>query len=117
LLVNALQRCSDIVVQNSLHEGFGLTVTEAMWKQIAVVGTRAAGIRQQIRPDMDGLLVGRPEDPDEIARTLDTLLRDQPRRETMGRSAEQRVYSEFLVFTQVRRWLELIGDSIEARWS
>ncbi len=48
LMVNALQRCSTIVVQNSIQEGFGLTVTEAMWKRIPVIGSNACGIRQQI---------------------------------------------------------------------
>jgi trehalose synthase len=116
LMVNALQRCSDVVVQNSLSEGFGLTVTEAMWKQVAVMGTRAAGLRQQIRPGLDGCLVENPEDPAEIARTLDELLRDQPRREALARSAQQRVHDEFLLFTQVRHWLEVISDTVRARW-
>lgn len=48
LMVNALQRCSTIAVQNSIQEGFGLTVTEAMWKRIPVIGSNACGIRQQI---------------------------------------------------------------------
>ena len=56
LMVNALQRCSTVVVQNSLREGFGLTATEAMWKQVPVLGTRACGIRQQIRDGVDGVL-------------------------------------------------------------
>jgi trehalose synthase len=115
LMVNALQRCSDVVAQNSLQEGFGLTATEAMWKQAAVMGTRAAGLRQQIRPGLDGCLVENPEDPAEIARTLDELLRDQPKREVLGRSAQQRVYDEFLVFNQIRHWLELISDAVRAR--
>jgi len=57
LMVNALQRCASIVVQNSLREGFGLTVTEAMWKQRGVLGSRACGIRAQIRDGIDGRLV------------------------------------------------------------
>src|SRR5690606_38982615 len=77
LIVNALQRCSDIVVQNSLREGFGLTVAEAMWKKTAVIGSSAAGIRLQIRPNLDGCLVRNPEDREEIARTLAALLSDQ----------------------------------------
>ena len=116
LMVNALQRCSDVVAQNSLSEGFGLTVTEAMWKQAAVMGSRAAGLRQQIRPGLDGCLVENPEDPAEIARTLDELLRDQPKREALARSAQQRVHDEFLVFTQVRHWLEVISDTVKARF-
>jgi trehalose synthase len=116
LLVNALQRCSDIVAQNSLQEGFGLTATEAMWKHAAVMGSHAAGLRQQIRPDLDGCLLTNPEDPREIAATLDDLLRDPRKREMLGRSAQQRVHNDFLVFTQVRRWLALIADTITTRW-
>jgi trehalose synthase len=117
LLVNVLQRCSDIVVQNSLQEGFGLTVTEAMWKRVAVVGSCASGLRQQIRPAMDGLLVQNPEDPREIAAILDTLLANPWQREAFGRSAQQRVNDHFLIFTQVKRWFELLTDTIAAHWS
>jgi trehalose synthase len=116
LLVNALQRCSDVVAQNSLQEGFGLTATEAMWKRSAVMGSCAAGLRQQIRPELDGLLVSDPEDAEEIARTLTTLLCDRHQREALGARAQQRVHHDFLVFTQVRRWLELIAETVEARW-
>jgi trehalose synthase len=116
LLVNALQRCSDVVAQNSLQEGFGLTATEAMWKRVAVMGTRAAGLRQQIRHGLDGCLVENPEDPDEIARTLRDLLCDQRRREALAGSGQQRVHDQFLVFTHVRRWLEVLADVVRARW-
>lgn len=116
LIVNALQRCSDVVVQNSLQEGFGLTVTEPMWKGAALMGSSAVGIRQQIRPGLDGLLVKNAEDANEIANTLDELLRDRSKRVVLGRSAQQRVYDQFLVFTQVQRWLELLTNTISARW-
>jgi trehalose synthase len=116
LIVNALQRCSDVVVQNSLQEGFGLTVTEPMWKGTALMGSSAVGIRQQIRPGLDGLLVKDSEDVSEIANTLDTLLRDRSKRVALGRSAQQRVYDQFLVFTQVQHWLELLTNTISARW-
>ncbi|CDN57834.1 Trehalose synthase (ADP-glucose) (plasmid) [Neorhizobium galegae bv. officinalis bv. officinalis str. HAMBI 1141] len=112
LLVNALQRCSDIVVQNSLQEGFGLTATEAMWKHAAVIGSQAAGLRQQIRPGLDGYLLANPEDPREITAALDDLLRDQWKREVLGQRAQQRVHDNFLIFTQVRHWLVLIARSL-----
>jgi trehalose synthase len=116
LIVNALQRCSDVVVQNSLREGFGLTATEAMWKRVAVVGSSAAGLRQQIRPGLDGCLVADPEDAREIAQALGDLLCDQPKRDALARSAQQRVHDQFLVFTQVRRWLEVIAETVRLRW-
>lgn len=116
LIVNALQCCSDVVAQNSIEEGFGLTVTEPMWKRAALMGSSAVGIRQQIRPELDGLLVKNPEDPHEIAQALDVLLKDQVKRDTMGRSARQRVHDNFLVFTQVQRWIELLTNTVAARW-
>jgi trehalose synthase len=110
LMVNALQRCSSIVVQNSLREGFGLTVTEAMWKQAAVVGSRACGIRQQIRDDVEGRLIPDPGDPETIAELLDLTLEDFAGRTQLGRNAQRRVHDEFLIFSQVRRWLEVLCD-------
>ena len=112
LMVNSLQRCSSTVVQNSLREGFGLTVTEAMWKQCSVVGSRACGIRQQIRAGVDGHLIDDCEDPVEIASLLDETLDDLPGRVRHGQSAQRRVHTDFLVFTQVRRWLEALADQV-----
>jgi trehalose synthase len=71
LMVNALQRCSSVVAQNALREGFGLTVTEAMWKSRPVLGTLAAGIRSQVLDGREGRLVRDPENPVEIAAMLD----------------------------------------------
>jgi trehalose synthase len=110
LMVNALQRCSSVVVQNSLQEGFGLTVTEAMWKQRGVLGSRAGGIRHQIRDGMDGRLVPDGGDPRHIAELLDAMLDDLPARTRWGQNAQCRVHDEFLVFTQVRRWLEILAE-------
>jgi trehalose synthase len=110
LIVNALQRCSSVVVQNSLREGFGLTVTEAMWKQRAVIGSQACGIRQQIRDGIDGRLIADCQDAEKIAGLLDEVLDDVPGRSRYGRSAQLRVHDEFLVFTQARRWLEVLAE-------
>ncbi|WP_026379434.1 glycosyltransferase [Afifella pfennigii] len=117
LLVNALQRCSDVVVQNSLQEGFGLTVTEAMWKHAAILGSSAAGLRQQIRPDLDGCLIKNPQDPHEIALALTDLLQDQERREAFGSNAQRRVHTDFLVFSHIRSWLRVIASTLEGRYA
>jgi trehalose synthase len=108
LLVNALQRAATIVVQNSIQEGFGLTVTEAMWKNAAVIGTRAVGIRQQIEHGEHGLLVDDPEDSRALADAMDSFLGDTAARDHCARSARRRVHDEFLVFTQLRKWLALL---------
>jgi trehalose synthase len=109
LMVNVLQRCSTVVVQNSICEGFGLTATEAMWKGVPFLGTHACGIRQQVRDRVDGILTRDPEDPEEVARNLDALLRDPMGRDVMGRSAQRRVHRRFLLFTQLQRWLEVLA--------
>jgi trehalose synthase len=114
LMVNALQRCSSIMVQNSLQEGFGLTVTEAMWKARPVLGTRAAGIRSQVIDREHGLLVSDPEDPDEIAATLGEMLDDEEARGIWGRNAQVRATERYLVFAQVRRWLEVLSGECAA---
>ena len=114
LIVNALQRCATLVVQNSLQEGFGLTVTEAMWKRCAVLAGPACGLRHQIRDGVHGHLLRNAEDPREIADALERLLIDPYTREAYGRAAQLRVQEEFLVFTQVRRWLEVLAQVVDA---
>ena len=64
MIVNALQRHATMVVQKSLVEGFGLTVTEAMWKARPVIASRVGGIQDQIADGRDGLLVADPLDLD-----------------------------------------------------
>jgi trehalose synthase len=108
LIVNALQRVSTIVVQNSLREGFGLTITEAMWKGVPVLSnSKACGPRQQIRDGVDGRLIGDPEDVDAIAGALRDMLAADPLEE-WGRNAQQRVHGHFLIYTQLRHWVRLL---------
>lgn len=110
LIVNALQRASTIVVQNSLREGFGLTVTEAMWKRIPVLtNSRACGPRHQVRHGVDGWLVREPEDPAELAAAMSGMLGEHRNRDLWGRNAQRRVHAEYLVFNQVSSWLRLLG--------
>lgn len=83
LIVNAVQRRADVVLQKSIEEGFGLTVTEAMVKGRPVVATRVGGMREQITDGVDGLLVD-PGDPAAVREALRGLLDDAPRRLAMG---------------------------------
>lgn len=110
LIVNALQRCASIVVQNSLQEGFGLTVTEAMWKHVAVLGSHACGIRQQIRDGIDGRLIRDPENADEIASQLFELVVDPAQRHLLGVRAQRRVHESFLIFSQLAHYIRMLGD-------
>jgi len=107
LIVNALQRCSTVVAQNSLQEGFGLTVSEAMWKGIPVMGSQAAGIRQQLRDNIEGRLTPDAKDPDAVAQTLHEMLIDADARSRWGFSAQRRAIDHFLVFAQINKYLEM----------
>ena len=110
LMVNALQRCSTVIVQNSVREGFGLTATEAMWKRVPIVGTRACGLRLQIRSGIDGILIQDPRDPEEIAKRIDDLLENVMKRDIMSRNAQRRVHDKFLIFTQLCQWLRCLAQ-------
>lgn len=112
LMVNALQRCSTVVVQNSIREGFGLTAAEAMWKRSPMLTSSACGLRQQVRHGIDGCVVDDPSDPAQVADGLQALLVDRTLRARYARSAQRRVHDEFLVFTQVRRWLRVLAGLV-----
>ena len=110
LTVNALQRASTVVAQNSLREGFGLTIAEAAWKGVPVLGSATSGIRYQIRHEIDGLLCEDPEDPEVLARSLLAILSDEAGRRRYAASAQRRVLSEFLITGQLRRFLRLFTE-------
>ena len=113
LMVNALQRCSAIVAQNSLQEGFGLTVAEALWKRRPVLGTHAAGIREQVTDGVHGRLTPQAEDVEAIAHTIHEMLNAEEERRRWARNARRRVSERYLVFTQVRRWLEILAQTVD----
>lgn len=113
LTVNALQRVATIVAQNSLREGFGLTVTEAMWKRSVIIGTHAAGIRAQIREGEDGLLTANPNDPTAVAATLEAALSQPECWREWSRNAQRRVVDSYLIFTQIQRWLGMVATLVD----
>jgi trehalose synthase len=107
-LVNALQRRADVVLQKSIREGFGLTVTEAMWKGAAVVGGNVGGIRRQVQDGINGFLVDSVEHTAE--RTL-RLLRDKTLRKRLGSNARESVRERFLLSRLAEDWLDFIGGT------
>jgi trehalose synthase len=96
IIINALQRHAHVVVQKSLVEGFGLTVTEAMWKARPVIASAVGGIQDQIVDGRDGLLLADPRDLGELAGALHRVLDDEALAERLGAAARQRVQRDFL---------------------
>jgi trehalose synthase len=105
-IVNALQRWSTIVVQKSLAEGFGLTVSEAMWKSRPVVASRVGGIQDQIVDGDSGLLVD-PTDLDAFADAVSGLLADPARATLIGARAKERVRERFLGSRHLEQYVDL----------
>jgi trehalose synthase len=107
-IVNALQRHATIVVQKSLAEGFGLTVTEAMWKARPVVASAVGGIQDQIEDGVHGLLLQDPRDSTAFATALKRLFDDPGLRKTLGENARERVREQFLPLRQIMQYADLI---------
>jgi trehalose synthase len=112
-LVNALQRHAAVVVQKSLVEGFGLTVTEPMWKGKAVVASAIGGIQDQIEDGVNGRLLPDPTDTAGFAQVVAGLLDDEVTSSQLGASAHARVRDAFLgdrhLIQYVRLFESLLG--------
>jgi trehalose synthase len=103
--INALQRGSDIIIQKSLKEGFGLTVTEGLWKGKPVIGGDTGGIRLQVINHYCGFRVNTPEG---AAMRIRYLLKHPDIIETMGTHARQLVLDNYLITRQLREYLTLV---------
>ncbi|HEX6117049.1 MAG TPA: glycosyltransferase [Solirubrobacterales bacterium] len=112
-IVNAIQRRSDIVVQKSLAEGFGLTVAEAMWKSRAVIASRVGGIQDQVTDGESGVLLDDPSDLGAYSEALAALLGDPERRARIGAAARARVEDRFLGTRHLIQYLELLAGLID----
>jgi trehalose synthase len=106
LVVNALQRRADVVVQKSLAEGFGLTVTEAMWKSRPVVAGGVGGIRDQIDDQIEGILID-PRDLGSFGAAVAGVIGDPVRAAELGRAARRRVEERYLPTRYLGAYLEL----------
>ncbi len=103
--INALQRASTLVVQKSIQEGFGLVVTEAMWKGKPVIGGNVGGIRLQVHNYHTGFLVNTPEG---AALKIRELLRRPEQIKRMGETAKCLVRENFLLTRHLREYLTLM---------
>jgi trehalose synthase len=102
--INALQRLADIIIQKSTKEGFGLTVTEGMWKGKPVIGGDSGGIRRQVIGYSTGFLVNTPEG---AANRIRFLLHHRDRLLQMGNTAREFVREHYLLTRHLREYLTL----------
>jgi trehalose synthase len=105
--VNAFQSQSDICLQKSIREGFGLTVTEALWKGRPTVAGNVGGIPLQIEDGVSGFLV---DSPSECAERCLEILRDPELGKKLGRQGKEHARREFLTPRLLRDWLNLVTD-------
>ena len=105
--VNAFQSQSDVVVQKSIREGFGLTVTEALWKGRPTVAGKVGGIPLQIEEGKSGFLVSTPE---ETAQRCIEILGDPELGRRLGKAGKEHARRNFLTPRLLRDWLRLFTD-------
>jgi trehalose synthase len=105
--VNAFQSQSDVMIQKSTREGFGLTVTEGLWKARPLIGGDVGGIPLQVQDGETGFLVHSPE---ECAERVVRILRDPDLGKSLGRSGKEHVRRNFLTPRLLRDWLRIFRD-------
>lgn len=109
ILVNVLQRASSVVIQKSLKEGFGLTVSEAMWKGTPVVASNVGGISLQVKNDYNGYLVNSISD---CASKVKHLLKHPKKAEQMGRRGHETVKKKFLITRHMLDYIHLLKKQL-----
>jgi trehalose synthase len=103
--VNAFQRYSSVILQRSTREGFGLTVTEAMWKYQPVVGTSVTGLRTQIIDGRNGYIA---DDTEACAKHTLKLIEDRDMWRELGKQAHEHVRDNYLLPTMVLQYLDAL---------
>ncbi|MFC1538349.1 glycosyltransferase [Candidatus Latescibacterota bacterium] len=109
ILVNALQRKSSVIIQKSIREGFGLTVTEALWKEKPVVTSNVGGIPLQIQDGENGFLL-EPDDNDGFADKIIELLKNPKLGAEMGKVGKEIVRKKFLITRILSDYLDLFNE-------
>ena len=112
-MVNALQRHATVIAQKSLAEGFGLTVSEGMWKGRPVIGSAVGGIIDQIA-DGTGILLSEPADLGAFGSAARLLLSDQDQATRMGQAAHAHVREQYVGDVHLLRYARLLGTLIGA---
>lgn len=111
ILINVLQRISDVIIQKSLREGFGLVVTEALWKEKPIVASNVGGIPLQIKDGENGFLL-EPEDTMGFAEKIIELLKKPALSREMGQKGKEIVRNKFLITRLLKDYLNLLNDVI-----
>ncbi|NLZ30869.1 MAG: glycosyltransferase [Methanomicrobiales archaeon] len=114
LLVNALQRVSAVIIQKSLREGFGLTVTEGLWKGRPVIASRVGGIPLQIEDGETGFLLD-PTDIEGFAWRVRQILENPELGERLGRAGKEHVRQHFLITRLLTDYLDMLNAELVAR--
>ncbi|MEV0263826.1 glycosyltransferase [Streptomyces sp. NPDC050617] len=112
LTVNAIQRCSALVIQKSLAEGFGLTVSEAAWKGRAVIASPVGGLRQQVEHGRSGLLLTGPHDLAGLGAAVNRLLADPAHAAELGRNGHEHVRRHFLIDIGLRDFARVLTRTL-----
>lgn len=107
LEINVLQRTADIIIQNSTREGFGLTVTEALWKAKPVIATPVGGIRQQIIDQQTGLLAA---NNDQLVTCIQRLLADPTLAKQLGQNGREHARKKFITPVYLYNWLSVMSQ-------
>lgn len=103
--INALQRAAAVIIQKSVREGFGLTVTEGLWKGRPVVASPVGGIKTQVLHEQTGLHGGTVE---EVASGVVRLLKDPELARRLGSAGKEHVCKNFILPVYLERWLEIL---------
>ncbi|SPE99693.1 glycosyltransferase [Streptomyces sp. MA5143a] len=111
LLINAVQRRSTVVVQKSLAEGFGLTVSEAAWKGRPVVASPVGGLRQQVEDGKTGMLLAHAYDAQGFGTAINSLLADPSLAEGLGANGRRRVLRHFLTDSSLAQFSRVLVDA------
>lgn len=113
ILVNVVQRVASVILQKSLKEGFGLTVTEALWKGSPVVASDVGGIPLQVDDGETGFLVD-PENYEQVADKIVEILKNPELGAKLGGSALSQVKEHFLITQQLLNWLRILKETIQS---
>jgi len=109
VFVSAIQAASDIIIQNSSKEGFGLSLTEAMWKKKAVIGGPAEGMKIQIQNNKNGLLASNPK---ELTKKIIRLIKNPQLADNLSKEAEKTVKEKFLMPRLLRDYLRVFKELV-----